>query len=221
MSRKSAEDIILTNIDKILPGSGNKQLYETLFSKMSDDEFDNFISRLDAGEEHLTIVAPNDGDHKLDVGNNIKIAASLGHDFFQELKITPSNKTLPGYTTPIKYLVLDLPFRRTEQLLIKKISIPEDNNSINMLTYQPTGKSKGAKVSYPQIQILSSLGLDDSLVELLKTRGGDKGALAAMNSSLINYGTASQKEINKVATGVVSTKTLRNFLTSMHLRTSL
>jgi hypothetical protein len=116
---------------------------------------------------------------------------------------------------------MDLPVRRASQLLIKKISVPDDSRTVDALTGQPTGESKGAKLSYPELQVCAAMGLDNSMVELMKYRGGDNKGLIAFNAMLSRYGRVNLKSVEPYASGVESTKTLKTFLTSMMLRSTL
>jgi hypothetical protein len=106
-------------------------------------------------------------------------------------------------------------------LLEKKISIPAHNNTVDDLTGQPTGPSKGAKISYPETQVFASMGLYNTLSELMKFRGGDLAGFDAMNKSISQTGSVSLKAIEPYASGVESTKTLKVFLTGMHLKSTL
>jgi hypothetical protein len=117
--------------------------------------------------------------------------------------------------------VVDLVLRRQAQLLVKKISIPEDNKSVDDFTGQPTGKSKGSKISYPETQILAALNLDNNLTELLKFRGGDVKGFDAMNNSISKTGGVSLASIEKLGTRVKSTETLHTLLTCMHIGNTL
>ena len=216
--RKKAEQFILEYIEKLAPGGANKKLYEIKFKAMSDEDFENMIVGLENGSIELAVVVPNFSAVKLDVERNFEIAKELGHEFFQRIRM-PAKDGLPAYLTPIPYLVIDLPVRRQAQLLDKKISIPEDNNSVDDLTGQPTGKSKGSKVSYPEIQVLAAMGLDQSLTELLKYRGGDEKGFNAMNTMISRTGGVSMKAIEPFAGGVKATAALKSYLNAMHLRT--
>lgn len=220
-NRKKATDFILTYIDKLLPDSENKSYYETRLKSMSDDEFAVLMDRLEAGELILPLVAPNGADQKLSVERNLEIAKELDYDFFQHLVLTdPDSGTT--YKTPKKYLVIDLPLRRQAQLLKKKISIPEDNQHIDDMSGQPTGPSKGAKLSFPELQILDAQGLSSPIEELIKFRGGDTKAYSGMLKSIQRTGGVSQKAIKDVApTKVKSTQTLRAMLLAMHLDNNL
>jgi hypothetical protein len=219
VKRKETEAFILKYIDKILPDKKNVAIYEQLFASMNDKQFDDFMKSLRDGTIRLAIISPNLSDVKLSVERNLEIAKELGHNFFERIWMHSDNE-VPPYLSTVKYLIVDLPLRRQAQLLVKKISIPEDNKSIDDLTGQPTGKSKGSKISYPETQILAALNLEESLTELLKYRGGDIGGFNAMNKSIGDTGGVSMKGIEHLATGVTSSATLRTLLTSMHLQTT-
>lgn len=219
-NRKAAQAFIINYIEKLMPGSENTAIYQDMFSRMSDTQFDSFIQKLKSGQSRLAIIAPNFGKQKLKVQRNLEIAKELGHNFFQRIWIEGIGSR-PTYLTPIPYMVVDLPLRRQAQLLIKKISIPEDNKTVDTLTGQPTGASKGSKISYPEIQVLAAMGLDNGLLELLKFRGGDTKGFVAMNKMISLRGGVSLTAIERFAGGVESTKTLKAFLTSMHLSNTL
>lgn len=218
---KETKQFIIDCIDDILPGSENTQLYKDKFSKMSDKEFDEYVKRLESGEEELFIIEPNlHSEVTLNIRRNFKLAEKLGHKFHQRIWFH-GDKDTPTYLSPIPYLVIDLPLRRQAQLLEKKISLPEDNKSVDDLTGQPTGKSKGSKISFPETQVIAAMGLDASLTELLKFRGGDLKGFNAMNTMIARTGGVSLKAIESFTSGVESTKTLGVLLTSMHLQNNL
>jgi len=220
-NRKKTEDFILSNIEKMLPGSPNGDLYRAFFKRMSDDEFDQFMKKLESGEINLPITAPNFANYKLSVERNIEIAKDLGHDFFERLWISATDDC-PKYLTPIKYLVVDLPTRRASQSLVKKISVQETDKTVDMLSGQPTGDSrKGAKISFPELQVLAAMGLDNTVVELMKYRGGDIKGRNAMNAMIDRHGSANMKVLSNYASGVESVKTLKTFLTCAHLKNTL
>jgi hypothetical protein len=218
--RQATEAFVLKYIEKLMPGSENTQLYQDLFASMDDEQFDQFIQALEKEETTLAVIAPNFGKVKLTVENNLALAQELGHNFFERLWIKPDDNS-PAFLTPKEYLVMDLPLRRQAQVLVKKISIPEDNQSVDDLTGQPSGKSEAAKISYPETQVLAALNLDKTLNELLKYRGGDTQGFNAMNDSFARTGGASQEAIKHLAGGVKSTQTLHTILLAMHLSNTL
>ena len=219
-NRKAAEAVILKFVDKLLPGSENTKIYKDLFASMDDKQFDEFMQRLESGEIRLAVIAPNLNEPKLEIERNLALAEELGHQFFERIWIDGSNE-VPPYLSPIPYLVVDLPLRRQAQLQVKKTSIPEDTRSVDDFTGQPTGKSKGSKISYPEMQILMALDLPASLTEFLKYRGGDVKGFDAMNAAISDTGGVSMNTIAHLGTRVKSTETLSVFLTSMHLGNTL
>ena len=219
--RKQVEDLILKYISKIVTGDENVNLYKELFKSMSDKQFDEFMHKLKNKEINLSIIVPN-GNKKIKVSleNNYKIAKEMGFDFFQPLIFGPDGD-LPGYKTPNKYMVMKLPVKRAAQLLSKKISIPKDNKSIDNLTGQVANDSRASKLSNPELQILLGMGLEKSLIELLKMRGGDQGEQRAMTGLLYKDGMVTQNEVSRYSTGVTSTKTLKSYFIGMHIKSTL
>jgi hypothetical protein len=219
-NRAKAQAFIISYIEKVTEGTENGAIYKKIFATMSDKDFDTFMSDLESGKKMLTVITPNFSKNGISIERNLKIAEELGHKFFQRLWIEGKDET-PTYLTPNEYLVVDLPVRRASQLLTKKISVPKHNRVIDSLTGQPTGESKGAKISYPELQVCAAMGLENSMVELMKYRGGDARGHAALNGLISKYGTASQSTLANYASGVESTQTIKTFLLAAHLKSTL
>lgn len=219
-NRQATEAFILEFIEKIAPGGENAAIYTKFFETMDDAQFATYISELESGVKFLCVTAPNFMSPKLSVERNLAVAKELGHNFFERLWIGAKGST-PTYLTPIEYMVVDLPFRRASQMLTKKIAIPEHNRTVDTLTGQPTGDSKGAKISYPELQIAAAMNLDNSILELMKYRGGDVKGGNALNAMISKYGAANLKTLSNYASGVESSKTLKTFLQCMHLNTNV
>lgn len=219
-NRKAATAEAVKWLEELLPGSGNAELYRKQLDALSDEAFDAFMTQLESGEACVSLTAPNLSKHKLTIENNLRVSKLLGHDFFQRLWLTdPNTNTL--YLTPVKYMVVDLPLRRQQQMLVEKMSIPEDNSHIDELTGQPAGVSASSRISFPELQVLYAQGLDQSIEELIKFRGGDLKAFQAMNRMIVETGGASLNSIKRVPTRVRSTETLSTILKAMHLDNTL
>ncbi|MNU66034.1 hypothetical protein D3C71_553370 [compost metagenome] len=219
-NRKAATDMILKYIDKILPGSPNTEFYRTSLAAMSDKEFGAFMDKLESGEEVLFINTPNLSKYKLNLERNLAIAKELGHEFFEHLILTDPT-TGEVYKTPVKYLVIELPLRRQVQLLQSKSTIPENNKHIDELSGQSTGPSKGSKISFPELQVLFAQGMDATITELIKFRGGDSKAFNAMNRAIIEHGTVNMEYLSQFGTKVKSVTTLSTLLKTIHLDNTL
>ena len=220
-NRKAAEEELLSCIEQILPGSENSRIYQDILKGMPDNEFDQWIADLESGARQLALIAPELVEPSLSVERNLDLAEKWGHKFFERIWMDSQNGS-PSYLSNEPYLVVDLPLKRQAQFLIKKISIPEDNRSIDTFTGQPTGKSKGSKISWPELQILAALGgFDETIAEFFKFRGGDLQGFNAMNNMIANTGGVSLNAIGSLGTKVKAVQSLSTLLTSMHLTNSI
>ena len=219
-NRQQAERFIIKCISLLTKSEFNVKRYETYFQSLSDAEFARYIDDLKSGAKFLTIQVPNFSKTNITVENNIKLAKDLGHSFFEKLWIGPKGN-VPAYLTPVEFLVVDLPLRRASQMLIKKLSVSEHNRSLDVLSGQVAGESKSSKISYPELQVAAAMDLEDSLIELIKYRGGDARSGHALDAMLKKYGHASIASLKPYSSGVESTKTLKTFLNSAHLKSTL
>lgn len=219
-ARAAATKMALEYIERLLPKSGNKEMWEARFKRMSDKQFGEFMKELQDGTQVLGLVSPNLAESKIDPARNIKIARELGYEMFQRIWLKDP-ATGQEFLTPEKYLILKLPFRRQSQHLIKKMSTADDNDTRDDLTGQPTGKSKGSSVSNPEIQVLYALGLDRTIEELIKVRGGDHKAFVAMNKMTYETGGFDLDQVAKAGGTVKSTDTLAAYLKGCHINNNL
>jgi hypothetical protein len=219
-NRKAFTDTVVKWISEIIPKSPYIQVIREQLEGLSDTEFENYVKYLEDNDDAVPIIVPNLSDVKISVERNLEIAKRLGYDFFQHLYLTDP-VTMLTYRTPKKYLVLRLPCRRQQQMLEEKISIPDSNRKVDDLTGQPSGASKGASMTFPEIQLLRSQGAYRSLEELIKYRGGDTKGFQGMNRHVMETGGVSLDQLSKTPTTVKSTDTLRTYLTALHLANTL
>lgn len=219
-NREKATAFILKYLDKILPGTQDVAQHKAFLEGLSDKAFEEYMTDLRSGKKYVTITAPNYGKVNLDLERNKKVADELGVKLFHRLWM-PATERTPAYLTPNEYFVCKLPVRVASQRLLKKMSIPQSQKTINTLTGQATGASKGASISHPELRVCAAMGLEASMIELLKYRGGDGRGYAALSSSLMKTGKANLKSLSYFASGVESTNTIKTYLTSAHLKNTL
>lgn len=213
ISRKEAEDRIVKLVGDIAPGTINVQLYKNLFTTMNDKEFKKFMENILSEKVKLQIVVEPSDTNALNTERNLKLAEKYGITMFQKLTYSEhgfkgDGTYVPEHTPVIPRLIIDVPMRRPSQLLTKGISVPKDNNSIDQLSGQVTGSSKSAKLTQPEIELLASMGLQKSVIEAIKARGGDAGMAAAFDMAIDRNGFVTLDQIEPYATGVVSSETL-------------
>lgn len=190
---------------------------ERMIADISDAQFDKYMHDLRDEKEYLPYIMPTMGKIRLTSEKNIKIAKSLGIKLFHRVWLTDAS-TGETYLTPEEYLVIDVPFRRQQQHLKKKISIPDSNKRIDEMTGQVTGSSKGSSLSGSEMQILYSQGMNESIRELFKFRGGDEVAHRNLMRNIITNGDASMNNSDDGVSRPKSTETTSILLTSAHIK---
>lgn len=202
-TRKEVTDFIVNSIAEIIPGDTyNSDLTRKRLDAMSDKEFDEYIRSLAKpvseeerkDQEILPFYSPNFKDPRITLDSLIEVGDKIGHSFFEQIWLTDA-QTGTTYLTPQKYLIIDMPIRRQAQTLTKKSSIPENTRHVDELTGQVTGKSKGSKISFPELQSQLAQGMNYTLIEEIKARGGDKVSQVEYDRQLIEYGETSIEDV--------------------------
>lgn len=215
-NRGAAQEVILRMVADLDPSGKNTAVYEDAFKRMNDAQFDNWMQAIEKNQDFVSLIVDNNNNNKVTIENNLKVAKKWGVKLFQRLWLTDPNTGMT-YLTPLEYLVLHLPVRRQIQTLENKVSIPEDNKHVDEMTGQPTGPSKGSSISFPELQVLYGRGLDWSIQELIKFRGGDEKGMRELEKSVISSGGVSLEALKQLGTRNRSTVTLSIFLKGMML----
>lgn len=198
-------------------GEKNISLYKEVFKKMTLEEIDIVCNRIESGEFLFPVYVKNmDKEVKGSFERVIQIAEEYGIPLFERLILT-DGVTGTEYMTPEESLVLLMPSRRQVHHLLKKISAPENEKTIDHLSGQVTGDSKGAAITQPEFNALKDKGYEDALIELIKLRGGDTEAFKAMAEQLEGTGKVSMAPILEMGTTTRSVETFHNILLGMHL----
>jgi hypothetical protein len=215
ITRADVTDFIVSNIALMIPGDDyNPNVTRSRLEAMSDAEFDAYMRSLakpeteeeKATQEILPFVSPPMDDTRLTMDNLMLVADNVGLKLFERLWITDP-QTGVTYLTPNEYPVLDMLVRRQAQMLTKKSSIPEDARHVDEMSGQVTGKSKGSKISFPEVQAQLAQNLTSTLIEEIKIRGGDESAQLEFDRQLIEHGEAN---IDDVTTDGQVTKSTSN-----------
>lgn len=218
MARKDAEAFYLDFVKRMAPKSNNYELYKETFARMTNADFERMVVNIRNGFI-LPIFYRNMSANKADVDAIMAIGEELGIEWFQHLLLT-DHLTGEVNKTPYKYLILKLTGRRQIQHLRDKISIPTNDRKIDHLTGQATGESKGASITAPELQVLDDKGLERSVFELAKARGGDKDAYDSLQQQIADTGGFSLSPIESLGSRPQATITLRKLLLAGHLDSS-
>ncbi len=183
-NRKEVEAYILDYFSKISPRNAEK--YKAKFKAMNDKAFDNWMQDLRSGEAVLDLEVPNMVE-KIDVDTLIATSKKLGIDLFTRLKLW-DEPTQSYYTTTKKYIMLKLPMRRMAQFLDHKLAVPESDGKIDHLSGQVMKPDQANSIAQVEVQALYARGLNATIMELIKYRGGDISAFADYKRSLEELG---------------------------------
>ncbi|MDD2819501.1 MAG: hypothetical protein PHN51_11995 [Candidatus Nanopelagicales bacterium] len=219
-NRKKAEAFILQLMKDIDPTGYNVEQWKKIFADLTDRQFDEYMKGLRDGTKFLVFFKPAYKAQGITEDTCLATAEKYGIKLFEKLVYT-NNPDEPDHKTAIEYLILEMPYRRQSQTMMKKISVPDNNKVIDQMTYQPTGPSKGSKISYPELRVLLGMNMDNAISELIKYRGGDKGGFNAYNAMAMRYGSVRLKTIEPYRTGTESTKTVKIILNCMHIKHTL
>lgn len=219
IKRKKIQDYVLKAMKLLDPRTNtNYEYWKNKFDSMSDKDFDNFMHNLRDGKENIHMYVP---PFKVKLQNRelVNAAHALGVKLMHRLWMT-DNHTGIKYLTPEEYMVLQLPVRRQQQFLDEKLSVPDNDKTIDGLTGQVAGDSKSCSITNPEIQIFHARNLDSTLFELANVRGGNIGNYAEFKRSLEETGEVSLNQLdpmNRTRVAVIG----QVLMTAMHLDVNL
>lgn len=175
--------------------SDNEKYWKDFFAKLDDRGFEQFMNLLKTKRTAMHITMPN-MKKPLRIPNLVAAANEVGLTLTHRLWLP--DRTRPGkkYLTNQKYLVLTIPIRRAQQEWDKKLSVPEREHRIDSLTGQVAGDDRACAISAPEIQSLNVRGLQKTLLEIVKVRGGDVNAFGDFNRQLQESGSARLAQID-------------------------
>jgi len=218
MARKDFEKYVINLVHKLDPSGYNKKIYEEKFKKMSKQDYERMLEKLESGEHSIRLFAPLDSEINLDFERNVNLAKEMGFDIYQKLTITRGDFV---YTPDIEYPIMYMNIRRAAQHILKNFNVHKNRNTRNRLTGQVAGNSASGRLTLPEVQVMKPLGLNNSLDEFLGVRGGDIQASNAMNGILFKNGKVNRAELAPFITKTQSTKTLKAYFKAIHIDINL
>lgn len=184
--RKKTQEFIISNMKKADPSGKNAARYTEMFAAMSDKAFDDFMVRLRDKKDVLVVYSANMVD-KIDMSKLIVLAKEVGVELFERIRLW-DDATQTYYLSPNKYCILQLAVRRMSQFVDHKLSVAEGDTRIDLLTGQVAKPDKAGSISQVEIQSLYAKGLENTIIELIKYRGGDVTAFAEFKRELEETG---------------------------------
>lgn len=224
-NRKAAEKAALEHLSAMEQLWDSKltitNLYREEFKVWDDAKFERWIERLEEVAETLFLIYPNfkelpyDDEAVMDL-----LEKRLGVPSFERL-ILIDDITGEEFLTPETYFTGYTAMRRQSQHLIKKQSIAKDTSTVDVLSGQVTGASKGGRLSLAELRLVAAKGLKVSAQELIKPRAGDQKAMEAMLSGIRENGEWSMDDIMALNSVPKVTETSRALLLAAHFANTL
>lgn len=214
--------VLLDGVSEILKGNKkvlehNIALISNLIDSMNKTELDNFINDLDTGKIVLPLIIPN-GSKGIEYEGLKESAKKLNIPTHKKLIVIKNGKKIK-YSIP--RLILELPVKKLSQLLDKKRSIADDQNSVNHLTGQVTGASKSMSITAPELSLMGTNGQHDSIRELTKYRGGDASAKIVLEKMAELDMPIDQNILEQYSSGPEVNNTVKQLLLGMHIDASI
>lgn len=199
MNIQEKRKAIIEHIAKALiiaePSGKNKTRYVSMLSAMNDKEFSMFMDDLKSGKDVLYYSTQNMTEDIINPRNMIKAADYLKVPLMQHLLITDKASGV-RMKTPEQYLVVEAVVRRAQQYQDYKVSTPDHDRKIDMMSGQVTGGSRAANITGPEMLILVQRGLVNTALELVKVRGGDISAYNEFSRSCYETGEGSLQALS-------------------------
>lgn len=204
-----------------LGNHGNSaELVKEWLTNLSDVEFEQLVSDIEAGKTYLTYVVPNDLKNKISLEEWIKFGESIGAPHYSTvIEEDPSSGQV--FESNETHWIAFMPQRSQIQHVDDKKSVAEDSNKRDLFTGQVTGESKGSAVSAPQFASILSRNCVATALEFAKFRGGDIDAGREFNKSLIEGGEAHIEPLLNMASKPTVTYSISAYLNGMHLANNL
>jgi hypothetical protein len=187
--REAVQELLLKYLKMIEPEGKNVKFYTEKWSKMSDKDFDTWMHNLKDHKTVFQIQAPTFATN-IQMPNLLKAVKALDIKLFHRLKLwDPVNETY--FMTELEYMVLKLPTRRMIQFVDHKLSVAESDERTNTLTGQVMKPDQANCINATEVQALYARGLKNTILELIKYRGGDIHAFADYKYNLESQGSVS------------------------------
>lgn len=221
-NRAYIEKMIYDTFDQLDPSGTNTEKHRSIYSVMSDAEFEREMKRFLADDKENFNLDIVEFEHDLKFDYCEKAAKVLGvplTEYVYMPHLTMDKKRV--IVSKEKCLVVYINAKRTQQLLHKKNGLSISNEKVSALTGQVTDKDKNAQDSDIEASLLVALGADKIIQELHGPRSDDPVMKRQMNQSIATKGYVILDELDNIPTNKVTLNAVNTYLLSMGLKSDL
>lgn len=196
--RKKIEKLVTDVLKAMDPTGINANKYQTMFNKMSDQQFSQWITKFlkDDKSNFRLDIEEFDSKRVLQYQNVEKAANVLGIKLFEYVYIphlsTDSNRPV---RTKHPVLVGYLNFKRPQQLVSKKTGLTLSDTNRDELSGTAKGESKGGTTTGIENEMLVGVDADEILSEFCGVRGDNIAEYDNMISQIAETGSCKLADI--------------------------
>lgn len=218
-NRKRAEEFLLKVVKDADPSLTTFKMVKEQIAKMDDKRFHEYMLAIKEEREYIPILMPNNTKHGITIEGALDLCDKYGIEIFQRFWYrhpVTKVKVLSNFKVPFVHM----PVRRQIETLFNKISTADDSGTTDTLTGQ--GVRDASATTQPESLVAIEKGLEDTLVEKLKYRGGDVEGGRLFDKELIETGRVSTTQLyeqNQTTTRSVQTADI--YLVSAGYETNL
>jgi hypothetical protein len=220
MGNKAAFIKVVVEQFRLLPSPiDNPKLVKEWLERLTDKEFDEFVTRIEEGKDFLTFIIDN-FDVRFTQGQLKKAAEDIGAPVFSKV-VEEDLATGLVRTSNETHWIAFQPKRRQIQDVDDKRSTASDSNTRDIMTGQVTGDSKGSAIAVGQLSAILARNCTSTATEFSRLRGGDVAAGAVFTRYLSETGGASIEAIGKINSCPTVNETLSSYLNSIHIANNI
>ena len=215
--REQAEMLIYKTLDTADKTHTNSDYYRSLFSKMSDADFEKFCRRRLPFRFHTEVfkIEPT----MADIIDAFKV---LNKPLFERVKLPYIYINKDGIPVESQEcLVIYEHIKRMKQMLTKKNNTALNIDSRDMKTGLLTGSDKGGKETDREFESLAVMGLEYTMDEFARPKADAMAAKAQMSNIILNQGHVSAKDLDIAKDDSLAKNLINVYFTAAHLHTNL
>ena len=221
--RKKIETLVYQFMKAIDPSGNNYETYKEMFSKMSDDQFSDWMNELDTNPKKHFYLEMVEYVNDLKYENIEKAAKLLGVPLYESVYLPHVNgdpdKNI--VVTPEKVPVGYLHEKRMMQTLEKKNSGSTHRSERNPITGTVTGDDKNARNSDVETYAMLSINADAALKEFMGPRADDEVASKEMYTMIDRDGYVNEDDLTNDPRNRTSLNTLAVYFIMQGFKTNL
>ena len=215
--RQEAESLIYRVLDAADITKTNSDYYKKLFSKMNDEEFEQFCRRRLPFRFHQEIFKIEPKMYEI-----IEAFKVLDKPLLEKVKVPHyyvNSEGIPVETQ--ECLVIYIHLKRMKQMLTKKNSTAIDIDKRDMRTGLLTGSDKGGKETDIEFESLAVMGLEYTMDEYARPKADAMAAMAQMSNTIMNKGYVSVNDLDIAKDDSIAKNTLNVYLLGAHIASNL